>query len=146
MSRTQYKEIYLQNGINHRVKKKKKNKCLQQIFGFTRVVREQLHTIYSDVDKRAPAEPSQSVVFTLMACDSSFLWSHQSNYRLSSCPGRAAPRAATTVATFLSCVSSAAQLYPILCNPMDCSPPGSSVHGILQARILGWEAMPSSRG
>ena len=33
-----------------------------------------------------------------------------------------------------------------LCNPMDCSPPGSSVHGILQARILEWAAMPSSRG
>ena len=33
-----------------------------------------------------------------------------------------------------------------LCNPMDCSPPGSSVHGILQARILERVAMPSSRG
>ena len=32
-----------------------------------------------------------------------------------------------------------------LCNPMDCSPPDSSVHGILQARILEWVAMPSSR-
>ena len=30
-----------------------------------------------------------------------------------------------------------------LCNPMDCSLPGSSVHGILQARILEWVAMPS---
>ena len=29
-----------------------------------------------------------------------------------------------------------------LCNPMDCSLPGSSVHGILQARILEWAAMP----
>ena len=29
---------------------------------------------------------------------------------------------------------------------MDCSPPGSSVHGILQASILEWVAMPSSRG
>ena len=38
------------------------------------------------------------------------------------------------------------QLCPTLCNPMDCSPPGSSVHGILQARILEWVAMPSSRG
>ena len=38
------------------------------------------------------------------------------------------------------------QLYPTLCNPMDCSPPGSSVHGILQTRILEWVAMPSSRG
>ena len=31
-----------------------------------------------------------------------------------------------------------AQLYLTLCDPMDCSPPGSSVHGILQARILEW--------
>ena len=35
---------------------------------------------------------------------------------------------------------------PTLCNPMNCSTPGSSVHGILQARILQWVAMPSSRG
>ena len=28
------------------------------------------------------------------------------------------------------------QLFPTLCDPMDCSPPGSSVHGVLQARIL----------
>ena len=33
-----------------------------------------------------------------------------------------------------------------LCDPMDCSPPGSSVHGALQARILEWVAVPSSRG
>ena len=33
-----------------------------------------------------------------------------------------------------------------LCVPLDGSPPGSSVHGILQARILGWAAMPSSMG
>ena len=33
-----------------------------------------------------------------------------------------------------------------LCDPMGCSPPGSSVHGILQARILEWVAMSSSRG
>ena len=32
------------------------------------------------------------------------------------------------------------------CNPIVCSPPGSSVYGILQARILGWVAMVSSRG
>ena len=37
------------------------------------------------------------------------------------------------------------QLCPILCDPMDCSQPGFSVHGILQARILKWVAMPSSR-
>ena len=33
-----------------------------------------------------------------------------------------------------------------LCDPMDCSPPGSFVHGILQARILEWVAIPSCRG
>ena len=32
------------------------------------------------------------------------------------------------------------------CNPMDCGPPSSSVHGILQARILKWVAIPFSRG
>ena len=33
-----------------------------------------------------------------------------------------------------------------LCNPMGCSPPGSSLHGISQARILEWVAISSSRG
>ena len=38
------------------------------------------------------------------------------------------------------------QSYRTLCDPVDCSPPGSSVHGILQARILEWVAMISCRG
>ena len=38
------------------------------------------------------------------------------------------------------------QLCLTLCDPMDCSLLGSSVHGILQANILEWVAMPSSRG
>ena len=38
------------------------------------------------------------------------------------------------------------QLSPTLCDPLDCSPPGSSVRGIPQARILEWVSMPSSRG
>ena len=36
-------------------------------------------------------------------------------------------------------------LYPTLCNPTDCSPPGSSVHGIRHTRTLEWAAVPSSR-
>ena len=40
----------------------------------------------------------------------------------------------------------AARLCLTLCNPMDCSPPGSSVHGVLQVRILEWGAMACSRG
>ena len=37
------------------------------------------------------------------------------------------------------------QSCPTLCEPMDCSPPGSSVHEILQTRILEWVAVPFSR-
>ena len=38
-----------------------------------------------------------------------------------------------------------AQLYPTLSNPMDCSLPGSSVHGIFQARVLEWGAILQSK-
>ena len=38
------------------------------------------------------------------------------------------------------------QSCPTLCNPMDHSPPCSSVHGIFQARILGWIAISFYRG
>ena len=38
-----------------------------------------------------------------------------------------------------------AQLCPTLCDPLDCSPPGSSVHGISKARILEWAAISFSR-
>ena len=41
---------------------------------------------------------------------------------------------------------SVAQSCPALCSPMDYSPPGSSVRGILWARILEWVAIPFSRG
>ena len=42
--------------------------------------------------------------------------------------------------------SEVAQLCLTLCDPMDCSPPGSSVHGIFQARILEWVVISFSRG
>ena len=47
------------------------------------------------------------------------------------------------------CVWACAQSHqscPTVCNSTDCSPPGSSVHGISQARILEWVAIPYSRG
>ena len=50
----------------------------------------------------------------------------------------------------LSCVFYAAaaakslQSYPTLCDPIDSSPPGSRVHGILQARTLEWDAISFS--
>ena len=52
--------------------------------------------------------------------------------------------------SYHTCAAAAAakslQSCPTLCNPMDCSPLGSSVHGILQTTILECVAMPSSRG
>ena len=45
-----------------------------------------------------------------------------------------------------NCVCSVVQSCPALCDPIDCSQPGSSVHGSLQARILEWVAIPFSRG
>ena len=40
--------------------------------------------------------------------------------------------------------SEVAQSCPTLCDPMDCSPPGSSIHGIFQARVLEWGAVAFS--
>ena len=45
-----------------------------------------------------------------------------------------------------ACVCLVAQSYLTLCDQSDCSPPGFSVHGILQVRILEWVAISSSRG
>ena len=44
------------------------------------------------------------------------------------------------------CCCLVAQLCPVLCNPVDCSPPGSSVHRILQGKILQRVAISFSRG
>ena len=68
-----------------------------------------------------------------------FFWSH--------------PEEAVTQTTVAGCVAVAwvprvrrkTSESETLCCPMDCSPPGSSVRGILQARILEWVALPSSR-
>ena len=55
------------------------------------------------------------------------------------------------ISTFISYIhpcmqAKSLQLGSTLCDPVDCSPPGSSVHGILQARRLEWVVTPSSRG
>ena len=48
--------------------------------------------------------------------------------------------------TILESESEVAQLCPTFCDPVDCSPLGSSVHVNLQARILEWVAISFSRG
>ena len=47
---------------------------------------------------------------------------------------------------YLCCRCLAAKSRPTLCDPMNCSLPGSSIHGILQARILEWLAISFSKG
>ena len=47
--------------------------------------------------------------------------------------------------SYCACVcAQSLQSRPTLCDLLDCNPPGSSVHGILQARILHWVAFPPS--
>ena len=46
---------------------------------------------------------------------------------------------------YMLCRAKSLQSCPTLCDLTDCSAPGSSVHGIIQTRILEWAAMPSSR-
>ena len=47
---------------------------------------------------------------------------------------------------WLPCCCLVAKLCPTLCDPMDYSPPGSSIHGISQGRMLEWVAISFSRG
>ena len=54
-------------------------------------------------------------------------------------------RLESSVATCVHVHVQLLQLCLTLCDPMDCSPPGSSARGIVQARILEWIAIPSSR-
>ena len=57
------------------------------------------------------------------------------------------PRSQYLLCFGMSCMcAKALQLYLTLCNPMDCSPPGSSVHRIIQERILEWVPISSSSG
>ena len=57
-----------------------------------------------------------------------------------------APVWALSVLQTKCCVLSRFSCVQILCDPIDCSPPGSSGHGILQARLLEWVAISTPRG
>ena len=50
-----------------------------------------------------------------------------------------------TIVYKVLCCAKSLQLCPTLCDAMDCSLPGSYIQGVLQASILEWVAMPSSR-
>ena len=67
-----------------------------------------------------------------------------SNHLVLCCPLLLSPSISTSMS--LSCDwLLVTQSCPTLCHPMECSPPGSSVHGVLQARKLEWVAIPFSR-
>ena len=60
---------------------------------------------------------------------------------------RGIPLSSETMRSLYVCVcAKSLQSCPTLCDPMDCGLPGSSIHGILWAKILEWVAMSSSRG
>ena len=65
----------------------------------------------------------------------------------SRCPRNRGPQIMSSYTCSLGvCACSVAQSCLTPCDPMDCSPPGSSVHGIFHARILQWVAISPSRG
>ena len=68
----------------------------------------------------------------------------QLSLRESGCPLKADSLQDSFQSCCLCCLVS--KSCPTLCNPMDCSPPGSFIHGISQARILVWVAISFSRG
>ena len=74
---------------------------------------------------------------------------HYDSFECSACPIVRAKEIWTQRKRSVQCVCMLAQLLQscmTLCDPMDCNLPGSSVHRILQARILQCVAMPSTRG
>ena len=90
----------------------------------------QTHVIVGRIQISVSGDPSASVSFWVLARDCSQLLE------------------ATVSLCYMCVCMQNLESYPSLYDPMDCSPPGSSVHGILQAKILKykWVLMPSSRG
>ena len=89
-------------------------------------------------------------IFLCLATWIDLLWSHQFFFSKTDCLSK------LIYVNFQLCLSFIPRVLCVyvlvsqscltLCDSMDCSPPGSSVHGILQARILEWVAIPFSRG
>ena len=94
------------------------------------------------VEYRRPLCPQLSPPHLLLSCSARLL-------REAFLPTPSSPPLLTLAWSYPKHPSMCAQTLqscPTLCDPVDCSSPGSSVHGIFQARILEKVAMPSSRG
>ena len=101
------------------------------------------------VEPRSPALQADALTSELLL----LLLSHFSRARFCATPKMAAhqvpPSPGVGCHFLLQCMkvkseSEVAQSCPTLSDPMDCSPPGSSVHGIFQARVLEWGAIAFS--
>ena len=88
-------------------------------------------------------------------CSSTFLaifwqsvcpWAYKPITHISAFLTCCSPCVYSSVSSCLLMMHVHAQTQPTLCDPMDCSLPGSSVHGTFQARILEWVAISASRG
>ena len=73
-------------------------------------------------------------------------WANHSASHSTPCPRGPRRTLSPRCPIMIICCYLVAQSCPTLCDPMDGSPPGSSVHGILQARILEWVATSFSKG
>ena len=96
-------------------------------------VKRYLHVTFSKYSRLQDTEVSQ------IAARSALFWVRYAKL----VPWRCLNESLKSIAGMLS---QSLQLYLTLCNSMDCGPRGSSVHGILQARILEWVALLSFRG
>ena len=99
------------------------------------------------VPKLLQEEPTQWMISlhqTLRSVEAQGSWTG----RMPLCPQSSHPRSrgSTTLRISHRMRAKSFQLCTTLCDTMDHSPPGSSVHGILQARTLEWVSMPFSRG
>ena len=96
-----------------------------------------------------PWDPAQGILARVCFCGGVFLLSkgavgnalEASLWQIS-----LSTQALSSVVCVCLCECLVAQWCPALCDPIDCGPPGSSVHGISQARILEWVTVSSSRG
>ena len=88
---------------------------------------------------------TSSVHFPLVSSSHMVLYLCQENWGIELRAGWAPP-SITCMLQKVKVKGLVAPLCPTLCDPMDCSPPGSAVHGILQAKILEWVAIPFCRG
>ena len=80
-------------------------------------------------------------IYSAICCSGWSMWRKFSFMQMFSCKGKS-----IEIAFLEKKWSDVAQSCPTLCDPVDCSLQGSSVHGIFQARVLEWVAISFSRG